>query len=87
MKIFVAIVLLIATVAALPLETAERATEAVAAHPEGEASDALRGWADAIEMIDTAPIMVLSDKVGAFEDNVGYAIEGLNVLIADVVAP
>lgn len=81
MKIFVAIALLIATVAALPLETAERKTEAVAAQPEGVASDILSGIAADIAAIDTMNLLTVAGKVGDFEGTAPGAIVGLQAAL------
>lgn len=81
MKIFVAIALLIATVAALPLETAERMTEAIAAQPEGVASDVLSGIAAQISAIDTSNLMTVASKVGDFEGTAPGAIEGIQAAL------
>lgn len=83
-KIFVAIALVIATVSALPLETAERATQVVAAQPEGAAADALGLIVVAIDNIDSKPLVDFATKTGDVEDTVQAAIEGLQKALDDI---
>merc|ERR1712020_319196 len=77
MKIFVAIALVIATVSALPLETAERATQVLAAQPEGEASTALKKIADDIAILDVAALDEVITTVETLEANVPDAVADL----------
>ena len=81
MKIFVAIVLLIAAVAALPLETEERVTVDVVPHPEGVAADALSNIAADIAAISVEKLLYVADHVDYIETNAPTKIKGLKMVL------
>jgi len=85
MKMFIAFALLIATVAALPLET-ERKTENIVAQPEGVASDAISAIAGTIDALDTTGIMTLAGLVGDFEGTAPGAVASVQAAIDALVA-
>jgi len=74
---FIAFALLIATVAALPMETAERSTKQLVAEPEGIAKDELVKIKDSIAAIETTDLGNLADKVGTVEESVPLAVTAL----------
>jgi len=83
MKMFIAFALLIATVAALPMETAERSTKALVAEPEGAAQTALEAISGTVSAITTTDLDALAAKVGTVETDVPAAVTGLvNALAA-----
>jgi len=77
MKMFIAFALLIATVAALPMETAERSTKQLVAQAEGEAAEALSKIVADVKAIDTELLEALAVKVEGVEDNVAQKITDL----------
>merc|ERR1712045_263531 len=77
MKMFIAFALLIATVAALPMDTAERSTKQLVAEPEGTASDALSAISGTVADISTADLDALATKVGGIETDVPAAVSAL----------
>jgi len=82
MKMFIAFALLIATVAALPMETAERSTKELVAQAEGDAENALNGISQSVKDIDTVALETLAGKVGGIETEVPKAVEALIAAIA-----
>jgi hypothetical protein len=82
MKMFIAIALLIATVAALPMETAERSTKALVAEPEGAAQGALVAIAKSVTAISTSDLDDLAGKVGGLEDSIPAAVSALEAALA-----
>ena len=77
MKMFIAFALLIATVAALPMETAERSTKQLVAEPEGTAADALSAISGTVSAITTTDLDALATKVGGIETDVPAAVSAL----------
>merc|ERR1711981_446153 len=84
MKMFIAFALLIATVAALPKEAAERSTQMIVAQPEGAAAKALEDLSADIGGIDTKALDDLAKKVGDLEDDIPVAIKGVEDLLATI---
>merc|ERR1711981_1082669 len=82
MKMFIAFALLIATVAALPKEAAERSTQMIVAQPEGAAEDALKTLSSDIAGIDTKALDDLAKQVGGLETDIPAAIKD----VADILA-
>jgi len=83
MKMFIAFALLIATVAALPMDTAERSTKQLVAEPEGTAADALSAISGTVSAITTTDLDALATKVGGIETDVPAAVTALvNALAA-----
>ena len=94
MKMFIAFALLIATVAALPMETEER--RALKGRPEpsmdnplgvpatGPAETALAGLSDDIAGIDTKALDDLAKQVGDLETDIPDAIEKLEGVLAGI---
>jgi len=78
---FIAFALLIATVAALPMETAERSTKQLVAQAEGDAAIALSKIVTSVGEIDTQPLTDLAEKVGGIEDDVPLKIADLQTAI------
>jgi len=78
---FIAFALLIATVAALPMETAERSTKQLVAQAEGDAQTALEKIVADVSGIDTAALTALAGKVGGIEDTVPVKITELQTAI------
>jgi len=79
---FIAFALLIATVAALPMETAERSTKQLVAQAEGEAQLALNNIATSVGEIDVSALTDLATKVGGIEDDVPAKVEELKLAIS-----
>ena len=86
MKMFIAFALLIATVAALPMETERKTAEKIVAQPEGVASEAISAIAATIDALDTTGIMTLAGKVGDFEDTAPGAVDAVTAAIDALVA-
>jgi len=84
MKMFIAFALLIATVAALPKEAAERSTQMIVAQPEGAAAKALEDLSADIGGIDTKALDDLATKVGGLEDDIPEAIKKVEDLLATI---
>jgi uncharacterized protein YoxC len=84
MKMFIAFALLIATVAALPKETAERSTQMIVAQPEGAAAKALEDLSADIGGIDTKALDDLATKVGGLEDDIPEAIKKVEDILATI---
>merc|ERR1712001_252897 len=83
MKMFIAFSLLIATVTALPMDTAERSTKQLVAEPEGAAADALSAISQTVLDITTTDLDALATKVGGIETDVPAAVTALvNALAA-----
>jgi len=78
---FIAFALLIATVAALPMETAERSTKQLVAQAEGDAQNALEKIVSDVSGIDTGALTTLAVKVGGIEDTVPVKITELQTAI------
>jgi len=86
MKMFIAFALLIATVAALPVETERKTAEKIVAQPEGVASDAISAIAATIDALDTSGVTALAEKVGGFEDTAPGAVESVQAAIDALLA-
>jgi len=86
MKMFIAFALLIATVAAFPMETAERSTKGLVAEPEGDAQTALEAISKSIGAIDASDLDALATKVGGLETNIPAAVSALEAEIAKAAA-
>merc|ERR1739847_187972 len=77
MKMFIAFALLIATVAALPMDAAERSTKQLVAESEGTAADALSAISGTVSAITTTDLDALTTKVGGMETDVPAAVSAL----------
>jgi len=86
MKMFIAFALLIATVAALPVETERRTSEKIVAQPEGVASDAISAIAATIDALDISGITTLAGKVGDFEGTAPGAVAAVQAAMDALVA-
>jgi len=92
MKMFIAFALLIATVAALPMETEERMAKPKSKAPPtklapaqaGPAETALAGLSDDIAGIDTKALDDLAKQVGDLETDIPDAIEKLEGVLATI---
>jgi len=78
---FIAFALLIATVAALPMETAERSTKQLVAQAEGDAQNALEKIVSDVSGINTDALTALAGKVGGIEDTVAVKITELQTAL------